>query len=48
MLAHTRDAGFVDAKQVNRLRVDTDPQRLLQTLRDEAEASPATKNFSPV
>ena len=48
LLAHTRDAGFVDARQVDRLRVDTDPQRLLQTLRDEAAASPAAKDFSPI
>jgi uncharacterized protein (TIGR00730 family) len=48
LLAHTRDAGFVDARQVGRLRMDTDPQRLLQTLRDEAEASPASKDFNPI
>ena len=48
MLAHTRDAGFVDAAQVNRLRVDTDARRLLKTLRDEAAASPAGKDFNPV
>jgi uncharacterized protein (TIGR00730 family) len=39
LLAHTRDAGFVDAAQVDRLHVDTDPERLLQTLRDAAGAS---------
>jgi len=33
---------------VGRLRVDTDPVRLLQTLRDEAAASPAAANFNPV
>ena len=48
LLAHTRDAGFVDAGQVNRLLVDTDPQRLLKTLHDEAQASPDTKDFNPV
>lgn len=49
MLAHTRDAGFVDARQVNRLRVDTDPERLLQVLRDEAGADPAGRSdFNPV
>ena len=48
LLAHTRDAGLVDAAQVNRLRVDTDPQRLLQTLRDESVASPAAKDFTPI
>jgi len=49
LLAHTRDAGFVDARQVNRLRVDTDPERLLQTLHDEALAGPAAKSdFNPV
>lgn len=48
MLAHTRDAGFVEAAQVDRLRVDTDARRLLQTLRDEAAASPAAKDLNPV
>jgi uncharacterized protein (TIGR00730 family) len=49
LLAHTRDAGFVDARQVNRLRVDTDPERLLQTLRDEALAGPAARSdFNPI
>jgi uncharacterized protein (TIGR00730 family) len=48
LLTHTRDAGFVDARQVSRLRVDTDPQRLLQTLQDEAQASPAAKDFNLV
>ncbi len=49
LLAHTRDAGFVDARHVDRLRVDTDPERLLQTLRDEACASPgAGSDFNPV
>ena len=49
LLAHTRDAGFVDARQVNRLRVDTDPERLLQRLHDEAQAGPAAKSdFNPV
>jgi hypothetical protein len=28
--------------------VDTDPERLLQTLRDEARATPAAKDFNPV
>ena len=32
----------------SRLRVDTDPARLLQTLRDEAVASPAGKDFNPI
>ena len=49
LLAHTRDAGFVDAAQVNRLRVDTDPRRLLQTLRDEAAlAPPGRPDFNPI
>jgi uncharacterized protein (TIGR00730 family) len=48
LLAHTRDAGFVDARHVDRLHVDSDPQRLLQTLRDAAGASPAARNFNPV
>jgi uncharacterized protein (TIGR00730 family) len=49
LLAHTRDAGFVDAAQVNRLRVDTDPERLLDTLRDAVQASPSARvNFNPV
>jgi uncharacterized protein (TIGR00730 family) len=49
LLAHTRDAGFVDAAQVNRLRVDTDPARLLQTLRAEARSGPAARSdFNPV
>jgi uncharacterized protein (TIGR00730 family) len=49
LLAHTRDAGFVDAQQVDRLRVDTDPERLLETLRGEALAgSSGPANFNPV
>ena len=49
LLAHTQEAGFVDARQVNRLRVDIDPERLLQTLRDEAGNAPAgPANFNPV
>jgi uncharacterized protein (TIGR00730 family) len=49
LLAHTRDAGFVDARTVDRLRVDTDPQRLLQTLRDEAARAPlGQSNFNPI
>ena len=49
LLAHTRDAGFVDASQVSRLRVDTEPERLLQTLHDEARSGPAARSdFNPV
>ena len=49
LLAHTRDAGFVDAAQVNRLRVDTDPKRLLQALRDEASLAPTGRSdFNPI
>jgi uncharacterized protein (TIGR00730 family) len=49
LLAHTRDAGFVDAKQVSRLRVDAEPERLLETLRVEALAGAAAcANFNPV
>ncbi len=49
LLAHTRDAGFVDAQQVERLRVDTEPERLLETLRAEAlAAAGARANFNPV
>ena len=49
LLAHTRDAGFVEASTVNRLRVDTDPARLLQTLRDEAAlAPPGRSDFNPI
>jgi hypothetical protein len=34
---------------VDRLRVDADPQRLLQTLRDEAAlAPPGQSNFNPI
>ena len=47
-LAHTRDAGFVDAAIVDRLRVDTDAQRLLRTLRDETASSTARKDFTPI
>jgi uncharacterized protein (TIGR00730 family) len=48
LLAHTRDAGFVSAPQVDRLRVDSDPERLLQTLRAEASSGPARADFDPV
>ena len=48
LLAHTRDAGFVDARTVDRLRVDTDPRRLLQALRDEAALAPPGQDFNPV
>jgi len=48
LLAHTRDAGFVDPDTLARLRVDTDARRLLRALRDEAVAGPASKDLDPV
>jgi uncharacterized protein (TIGR00730 family) len=49
LLAHTRDAGFVGADEVSRLRVDSQPDRLLQRLVDEAagNGTPST-DFDPV
>ena len=49
MLAHTRDAGFVDDATLRRLHVDTDPERLLERLRGEAlPGAAARSNFDPV
>jgi uncharacterized protein (TIGR00730 family) len=49
LLAHTRNAGFVDSQQVNRLHVDTQPERLLETLRAAAQAGAAARaDFNPV
>ena len=39
LLAHTRDAGFVSADQLGRLRVAAEPERLLQCLVDDAAAA---------
>jgi len=48
LLAHTRDAGFVDARHVDALRVDTDPERLLETLRAQAVTGPGRADFNPI
>jgi uncharacterized protein (TIGR00730 family) len=49
VLAHTRDAGFVGADQVNRLRTDTEPERLLQRLHDDAcSGNGAGADFNPI
>jgi uncharacterized protein (TIGR00730 family) len=49
LLAHTRDAGFVDAEHLDRLRIDADPERLLATLHAEALAGGAARaNFSAI
>ncbi len=39
LLAHTQAAGFVGADQVSRLRIDSDPDKLLTRLQGEASAS---------
>lgn len=38
LLAHATEAGFVDAAQADRLRIDDDPARLLDRLHGEASA----------
>ncbi len=48
LLVHIRDAGFVGAAQVERLRVDSAPERLLETLRAEASSGAARADFNPV
>jgi uncharacterized protein (TIGR00730 family) len=49
LLAHTREAGFVSAEQVARLRIATEPDRLLQRLFDEAETHDTDRaDFNPV
>jgi uncharacterized protein (TIGR00730 family) len=41
-------AGFVDASTIARLRVESDPQRLLARLLGDAAASPGGSDFSPI
>jgi uncharacterized protein (TIGR00730 family) len=48
LLAHTQRAGFVDAAQVERLRIEADPGRLLDRLHAEAVAAPGGANFSAI
>jgi uncharacterized protein (TIGR00730 family) len=48
LLAHTQSAGFVGAAEVDRLRIDDEPERLLQRLREEAAASGDRVDFSPI
>jgi uncharacterized protein (TIGR00730 family) len=49
LLAHTREAGFVEPETVARLRIDPDPGRLLDRLHDEAAlVGPDGADFNPV
>ena len=47
-VAHMRDAGFVSAPHVDRLRVETDAERLLQVLRADAASGSARADFNPI
>ena len=49
LLAHTRDAGFVEAETVARLHVESDATRLLDVLQAAAAASGVDRaDFNPV
>ena len=48
MAEHAVSAGFVDAPTIARLRVESDPQQLLDRLLEDAAASPGRSDFSPV
>jgi uncharacterized protein (TIGR00730 family) len=48
LLAHLRDAGFTESETVARLRVDSDPQRLLERLRLEAAETAGGADFNPI
>jgi len=48
LVEHTRDAGFVSAEQVAGLRIESEPEALLDRLHAEALAAPARADFSPI
>jgi len=48
LLAHTQSAGFVSGEDIQRLRIDDEPERLLQRLHDEAAANGGRADFSPI
>jgi uncharacterized protein (TIGR00730 family) len=48
MLAHIQAAGFVGAAEIGRLRIEDEPERLLQCLRDEAASDGGRVDFTPV
>jgi uncharacterized protein (TIGR00730 family) len=48
LLAHAQASGFVGGSEIDRLRIDDDPERLLARLREDAAANGGRVDFSPI